>query len=596
MVQGSVWLAALGADGMRVEIIDRMTSFVELRPSWEAVYDADPESQFFLSWTFLSGHLRTLGDNWFILAIKPNEDSTDYVAFFPLRLRTIERKGGSFFNDFNMAGNYAADYTGFICRPEFAEQAIPALAGRLRQMNWRQLRLENMMVSQQRFDLFMQRFPKHDFEFEELDRRNPDGIDNSICPFATLPGDWDSYLDGKLSANTRQKVRRLLRQFDKSDEFRITHTTMDTIDRDLEILFRFWAVKWGARKGKRLPAIVKSNRTALRHACATGSLFMPVLWKGERPLGVLATLVDARKKAFLFLIGSRDETFNSPPPGVILHAHSIRHAIANGFTEYDFLRGNESYKYSFGAEERRIKSLYVRTKDGKNLGDKLDRKCLPFVFRRATELHKEDQFVAAERAYRQVLQVEPNSKGALYGLGQLLAKRGDHFAAKRLFKSLVAIDPGSYKSWFRLGRSLAARGELAEAAEAYCEVIERQPKFVNTYHDLGHVLLRLGLAGPAVAAFEAAVGLKPDFVEAEAGRKKALQLRSQMAAKQLGRKVRSHADVVERVAGVRAIAIAAERYHRKADENRILATGVLVPRDVVAHEVMPPAVPARLQN
>ena len=56
----------------------------------------------------------------------------------------------------------------------------------------------------------------------------------------------------------------------------------------------------------------------------------------------------------------------------MLHAYAIRHAIANGMTEYDFLRGNEPYKYSFGCEERRIRSLFVTTKDHRNLGGKLD--------------------------------------------------------------------------------------------------------------------------------------------------------------------------------------------------------------------------------
>ncbi|MFX8797557.1 GNAT family N-acetyltransferase, partial [Acinetobacter baumannii] len=84
-------------------------------------------------------------------------------------------------------------------------------------------------------------------------------------------------------------------------------------------------------------------------------MYLPTLWKEDRPLAALATLIDRRKHAFLFYMTGRDETFDGPPPGVILHAHSIRHAIAGGFTEYDFLRGNESYKYSFGVKERRIR-------------------------------------------------------------------------------------------------------------------------------------------------------------------------------------------------------------------------------------------------
>ena len=53
---------------------------------------------------------------------------------------------------------------------------------------------------------------------------------------------------------------------------------------------------------------------------------------------------------------------------MILHAYSIRHAIAHGFVEYDFLRGNEPYKYSFGCKERKIYSIVLETRSGRNLG------------------------------------------------------------------------------------------------------------------------------------------------------------------------------------------------------------------------------------
>jgi CelD/BcsL family acetyltransferase involved in cellulose biosynthesis len=75
-----------------------------------------------------------------------------------------------------------------------------------------------------------------------------------------------------------------------------------------------------------------------------------VLWREETPLGALASFVDPQKASLLFYIGGRDESVDNPPPGLVLHAHSIRHAIANGFRTYDFLRGNEGYKYSLGAQ------------------------------------------------------------------------------------------------------------------------------------------------------------------------------------------------------------------------------------------------------
>ena len=101
---------------MRIDVIDSFEAFVRLKPQWDAVYRADPQAQFFLSWTWMSKWLPMLEGPWFILAVKPpaGAGTSDHVGFFPLRLRIKERKAGGFYNEINMAGNFGADYTGFI--------------------------------------------------------------------------------------------------------------------------------------------------------------------------------------------------------------------------------------------------------------------------------------------------------------------------------------------------------------------------------------------------------------------------------------------------------------------------------------------------
>jgi tetratricopeptide (TPR) repeat protein len=518
---------------MHVDVIEGIQLFAKLRANWDAVYEADPEAQFFLSATWMSDWLARLGGPWFILAAKPNAAETDYVAFFPLRLRTKERKGGIFYNEINMAGNYAADYTGFICRPEWQNDAVPALAKQLRRLNWTHLRLDNFCASDGRLQLFLSYFSQRTFDTEELVRINKaDNIDNCICPFTKLPGTWDAYLADSLSANMRQKIRRFLRQVETGDEFRITLSGADTVDRDVRILLRFWAAKWGARKGERLQNLLRTNFATLMRAFANGSLFLPILWKGEVPLAALASFIDPMKKAVLFYVGGRDETVNTPPPGLVLHAYSIRYAIAHGMATYDFLRGNEPYKYMFGAQERHIKCIRVSTRTRRNLGDRIDKRSLPAVLRRATELHQSGKLAEAELGYRQVLAVTPQDPQTLYRLGQLLATKGNHAAAKKTFKVLVAVKPESYKAWLGLARALHARHRFAEAEKAYRAVVALRPESAPAHGNLGHILAGLGRYREAIAAFETALGLQPDDINARSGLTHALERARGMAADQ----------------------------------------------------------------
>ena len=509
----------------------------------------------------LAQRLPPWGREAFVLAARPDADGAGYVALLPLRLRTKEHGNTEFCNEINLAGNYISDYAGFLCRPGFEEQALPALAAKVQQLNWRRLRLENFCASERRAELFLRGFSPDTFETTEPSLVNPDGTDNSICPSVTLPNDWDRYLETTVSSNTRQKIRRFLRQVESLEAYRITHANADTVARDIDLLLMLWTQRWAGQKGKRLQAILSADRRALRQAFTARTLFLPVLWHGDRAICAFAFLIDDRKKTYNFYMGGRDERFKGPPIGLVLHAYAIRHAIANGMTKYDFLRGNEPYKYSFGCEERRIRSLFVTTKDHRNLGGKLDARSLPLVLKRAFELHQADRLDDAERAYRQVLDVDPHHAKALHLLGTVAAKRGDHLTAVKQFRLLVSLRPDVVTTWYELGKSLQARGAWAEAADAYCELISRQATHPQVYCNLGQVLLKLDQLDHAVTAFEAALGLKPDHADALIGRSGALGIRGAISRSKAAQRASRHTAVGERVAKIGAIAAAARRFN-----------------------------------
>ena len=424
---------------MFIDVIDNLEDFKRVKDNWDTVYEADPEAQFFLSWTWLSQWFVTARPQWFVLAAKPTRDASNYVAFFPLRLRTKLKHGSGFHNEIGMAGNSGADYTGLICLPDAQHQAILALAKYLKTFNWARIHLENVRLSDQRLRLLLAHFPTRTFNIAQTERVNAaDNVNNCICPLVHLPDDWDRYLDS-LSANTRQKIRRFLRTIESDGTYRITHAKPDTVERDVDTLLELWSTRWESRKGERLNAMVKSSRTVLLNCFQNDSLLLPVLWRDDTPLGALAIYVDRQKASFLFFLAGRDDTVHSPPPGLVLHAHSIRHAIAQGFRTYDFLRGNEAYKYSFGARERRIHCITISTKTGRNLGEQLDRRSIPAVMQYVAELHDRGNLADAERGYRQILAIEPAHQAARHGLGGVRASTSDHGAPPPMGSSPAAF-------------------------------------------------------------------------------------------------------------------------------------------------------------
>ncbi|MCP5001432.1 MAG: GNAT family N-acetyltransferase, partial [Hyphomicrobiales bacterium] len=231
---------------------------------------------------------------------------------------------------------------------------------------------------------------------------------------------------------------RFLRKVDAADEFQITHADSETVERDLDIMLRLWGRMWDAQKGDQSEDIKKVNRIMLMQCFQRGALYLPVMWQGDRPLGAIAIVVDPVKRSYLFKMTGRDQSFKGPPPGFVLHAHAIRHAIANGFRKYDFLLGNEPYKYLFGSEDRRLHNLVISTKSGRNLTGALDPRSLPSAVKLADQLHKSGQLGPAERAYRQILQTDKIHRTALMGLISVLQAKGDTKGAQKMMQTLVA--------------------------------------------------------------------------------------------------------------------------------------------------------------
>jgi len=514
---------------VRVDLIEGRQAIAALREPWLKVYRADPEANYFLSFDWLYGTPRGAGRNGMVLAARSHGagEGDDYVAFLPIRLNT-ERDGGVFHNELNLCGNFNSDYTGFLCVPGFEGEALPALAASLGRLQWRRLRMLNIAASDQRTRLFMKGFSSNLVELKHLSTRNPDGTENGICPYATLGDDWDDFLTQKLSSNTRQKIRRFLRQVEGSENYHVSHATEETFERDLEILLRLWSERWAENKGKRLGAIQSSLRRMLRHALETGTLFMPVLWHEDRVICTLAILVDPEKRAYNFYIGARDSTFKGPPAGLVLHSYAIRHAISKGITRYDFLRGNEPYKYTFCSDEGRIRSLLISTKSGRNLGETLDRRCLHHVRRRATEFHRSGDLTAARDAYTQVLEADPGDTGALYMQGILAARLGDSTSACRAFATCLEHTPASLKTWVRLGRTLLREYKTwNEVSEAYSPLLRRVPGQRDVPTLVGRVLLRLGEVDFAVAILRSAAQRLPDDPSVHFALGQALQARGQ---------------------------------------------------------------------
>ena len=173
----------------------------------------------------------------------------------------------------------------------------------------------------------------------------------------------------------------------------------------------------------------------------------------------------------------------------MLHGYCIRKAISEGFRAYDFLRGNEPYKYMFGVKERQISCTLFRTRNGFNLGGLINPRSVRFVYERALELYHSGKKPEAETAFRQVLAAMPDHRGAEFGLANLLFERGEMSAAETCYRALIPRLADPVPVLLRLGDVYLATRRYSRAIDTLQELCERAPQHVEGRYKLGVALL-----------------------------------------------------------------------------------------------------------
>jgi CelD/BcsL family acetyltransferase involved in cellulose biosynthesis len=183
-----------------------------------------------------------------------------------------------------------------------------------------------------------------------------------VCPVITSPsGDWDEYLatlDKKARHEIRRKVRRAAAIGDLHID--ISEPTATSIDVFIELHTR----RFGERGlfpsgpgGDRSRRFVHRLAELERASEDGGQLHIGLVHCGQRLVfGMLA--FDDGTTCYLYNAGMDPEA-SDVSPGVTGTAEYLRDRLAAGRRRFDFLRGNERYKYEWGAVDEPIHRLLV---------------------------------------------------------------------------------------------------------------------------------------------------------------------------------------------------------------------------------------------
>ncbi len=184
-----------------------------------------------------------------------------------------------------------------------------------------------------------------------------------VCPVIHLPNEWDAYfeiLDKKQRHELRRKLRRAEAAPETIDWYIVgeQHDLNEEIERFLHLM--------AASQYDKAKFLQDPQNLAFFKA------MVPITFKQHwLQLSFLMINGEAAAAYLNFVYGDSVQVYNSGllpekygqlSPGIILLAHNIRTAIENGYKIFDFLRGNEIYKFRMGGQETRVFMLTAKSK------------------------------------------------------------------------------------------------------------------------------------------------------------------------------------------------------------------------------------------
>ena len=172
------------------------------------------------------------------------------------------------------------------------------------------------------------------------------------CPYIPLPGDWETYLAG-IDKKQRHEIRRKMRRAEEYSQPVRCYMVEDQfmLDAEIEDFFQLMA-RDVEKKAFLTPAMRVQMKDIIRMAFNHGWLQLSFIEVGGKKAAAYLNL-DYDNQIWVYNSGY-DPDYREISPGWVLLAYLIKQANEKGRRIFDFLRGNEDYKYRFGAVDRRV--------------------------------------------------------------------------------------------------------------------------------------------------------------------------------------------------------------------------------------------------
>lgn len=241
------------------------------------------------------------------------------------------------------------DYHDFLVREGCEDDFYATLWQHIESMDWQKMELKSLREASET----LRRFPA----FAQTSGWTATVNDEDVSPYTDLDSSWDDYVAG-LRKKDRHELRRKLRRLNNGNE--ASQYAFDDPGEIANAMPEFFRLMRASRPDK--DDFLTSDReqffSELAQELSSREQFR-LFFLEINNVRVASCICFDYNGSYLLYNSGYDPEYSALSVGLLNKALCIQEAIESGKRKFDFLRGNERYKYNLGGINQTIHELVI---------------------------------------------------------------------------------------------------------------------------------------------------------------------------------------------------------------------------------------------
>ncbi|MDC0707373.1 GNAT family N-acetyltransferase [Stigmatella sp. ncwal1] len=328
-----------------------------MRAEWNALL-ASSNAGIFNSWEWIYPWCRRIAPDRRPMVLTARDRRGTLVGLMPLGFE-VRRVLGRLVGRVAFLGetHVGSDYLDVVARRGAEEEVTRAFAQTLRELHgtWDVLDLTDLHEDSLTVKVLREAFPEMEVQV----------TDRYICPYERFEK-GESFEAFLKRTGRRDNYLRRRKWLEKQEGYRIERTELPgALAAPMADFFRLHAARWagdGGSQGIKGKGVESFHRDATQLLAEQGQLRLYTMKVGGQAVASVYGIV--HRDTFIYFQSGYDPEWRNRSVGLVLVGETFKDSIESGLTEYDFLRGTETYKSDWAAKQRRTVALRIHAKQG----------------------------------------------------------------------------------------------------------------------------------------------------------------------------------------------------------------------------------------